>query len=126
MKINVQMHGNFNNTMEYLKRIKNPNVRSILHRYGALGVERLQAATPVSSGLTADSWSYTINESKSEYSITWHNSNVDENGTPIVVLLHYGHISKDGAYVRGVDFINPALKDVFNDLANAAWKEVIR
>ena len=126
MKVNMQMRGNFDNTMKYLKRITNPKVRDILNRYGALGVERLRSATPVNTGITADSWSYTINESKSEYSITWNNSSVDENGTPIVILLHYGHASLDGAWVRGVDFVNPALKDVFVELANAAWKEVIR
>lgn len=117
--------GNFNNTEEFIKRVQNLDVESILRRYGQMGVDALSAATPVDSSLTANSWSYDIISNKKGVSISWTNSNVVD-GVPVVILLQYGHGTGNGGYVRGKDFINPAIRPVFRTIADAIWREVAR
>lgn len=85
----------------------------------------LSAATPVDSGVTATSWSYEIIQNGSSISIVWNNSNVQE-GINIAIILQYGHGTRNGGYVSGRDYINPALKPIFDKMADAAWKEVTR
>lgn len=97
----------------------------ILDKYGQAGVNALSAATPIDSGATASSWYYEITESKGNYTITWSNSNVAD-GVPIVILIQYGHATKNGGYVQGIDFINPTLKPMFKKIADDAWMEVIK
>ncbi len=90
-----------------------------------MGVDALSAATPVDTGLTASSWGYEIHSSGATSSIVWTNSNVND-GIPIAILIQYGHGTRSGAYVQGRDFINPAMRSVFDNIANAVWKEVTR
>lgn len=94
-----------------------------LKKYGKMGVEALKAATPVDTGNTANSWSYEIEARKDSYSITWTNSNIND-GVPIAIILQYGHGTRNGGYVQGIDYINPALKPIFDAIAEEAWKEV--
>jgi len=119
----IKQKGNFNNTEKLLKNAQNIQVRSILEKYARQGVSVLSSATPVESGLTSNSWDYEIDVNRSGYSISWTNSNII-NGVPVVVLLQYGHATRSGGYVQGRDFINPAMKPIFNAIAEDLWKEV--
>ena len=95
----------------------------ILNKYGKMGVSALAAATPVDTGKTADSWIYEIETSKDSYTITWSNTNVN-NHVNIALILQYGHATRNGGYVSGRDYINPALQPVFDQIAEEAWREV--
>ena len=97
--------------------------RAILDKYGKRGVDALRSATPIDSGLTADSWEYEIEKTANGYGISWNNTNVNK-GVKIALLLQYGHGTGTGGFVQGVDYINPALTPIFDELANAAWNEV--
>lgn len=119
----IRQRGNFNKTEKFLKKSLGKNWHSILEKYGQLGVDSLSAATPVDSGMTASSWTYEIIQNESSMSIVWSNLNVVD-GVNIAVILQYGHATKSGGWVEGTDYINPALKPVFDKLANDAWKEV--
>lgn len=88
-----------------------------------MGVNALAAATPVKTGNTASSWDYKIVEENGKIKIVWTNSNVVK-GQQIAILLQYGHVTGNGGYVVGRDYINPALQPIFDDIAKQAWKEV--
>jgi len=96
---------------------------STLDKYGKQGVTALSQATPKDSGLTATSWSYTISRSNGTIAIEWNNSNI-QNGCPIAVILQYGHGTGNGGYVQGRDYINPAMRPVFDKILDDMWKEV--
>ena len=115
--------GDFKNSKKLLKGASKIDHRRILESYGREGVRVLSAATPVDTNLTASSWEYYITTSRGAYSIIWTNSNV-KNGVPIVILIQYGHGTRNGGYVQGRDFINPALQPVFDRFAAAVWQEV--
>lgn len=121
--IGFRSHGDFKKTEKFLKKSLGRDYRTILEKYGQKGVLALTAATPIDTGLTAASWSYTITENKNGLSVIWENSNVQK-GVNIAIILQYGHGTKNGGYVSGRDYINPSLQPIFDDMANAAWKEV--
>lgn len=121
--IGIKHSGSFKNTLAFLNKASKPNYLSILSRYGEIGKNALAAATPLDSGETALSWDYQVTQTKTGYEVSWHNTNMAGN-VPVAVLLQYGHATKDGAFIAGIDFINPALEPVFEQLAEAAWKEV--
>lgn len=98
--------------------------RSIMAKYGKIGVERLSIATPKDTGETAASWSYDIIQTTDGWQLVFNNSKVTRDGVPVAILLQYGHGLKNGSYVRGIDFINPALKPVFEKMAEELWNEV--
>lgn len=95
-----------------------------LDGYGQRGVEALAAATPERSGETAASWSYEIHKTFGTWSIRWLNTHVDEQGTPIAILLEIGHATGTGGYVQGNDYINPAIRPIFDEIAQSVWREV--
>lgn len=115
--------GDFSKTTNFLKRITKLDYKSILSKYGKMGVDALAKATPVDTGLTASSWSYEIVEDNGGATIYWKNSNIVK-GVPIAVILQYGHGTGTGGYVEGIDYINPALRSIFEGIADGAWKEV--
>lgn len=117
--------GNFSKTTSFFNRIRKTDYKSILEKYGQAGVDALAAATPVSTGVTASSWSYEIVQEDGRSTIYWNNSNV-QNGVSIAVILQYGHGTKNGGFVQGRDYINPAMQKVFESIASDAWKEVSR
>ena len=123
--IKVKHKGNFNKTERFFNRALNKNYRNILAKYGQMGVDVLSAATPLESGRTASSWNYGISEEKGKVTLYWTNSN-QEQGVCIAVLLIYGHALPNGAYVEGNDFVTPAMRPVFRQIANESWKEVVR
>lgn len=116
--------GNFNNTEKFFDRIMHRSYKDTLASYGERGVKALAAATPKDTGKTADSWIYSIEEGKGTVSIVWSNTNVNK-GLNIAVLLQYGHGTRNGGYVQGRDYINPALRPLFDEIANKAWEEVV-
>lgn len=121
--IKITHSGSFKNTENFLSRMRNFNVVAILNKYGQKGVEALASATPVRSGETASAWGYEILGGNGSYQIIWTNSNINQ-GYPIALLIQYGHGTGTGGYVQGIDYINPAIRPIFEQLASEAWKEV--
>lgn len=123
--ITFTQKGSFKHTERYLRRLQTAQLYATLAKYGDLGVAALRNATPIDSGETANSWSYRIQQRPGYYSIRWHNSHINH-GVPIAVLLQYGHGTGTGGYVQGRDYINPAIRPIFDQMANEAWKEVTK
>lgn len=117
--------GDFSKTRRYLERSKTAIRLSDLDRYGRQGVAALASATPVDSGLTANSWEYTIENRNGVVKISFTNSNI-QNGVPIAVILQYGHATGTGGWVQGRDYINPAIQPIFDEIVNNAWREVTK
>lgn len=119
----IKQSGDFKNLEKFLKKASKMDFFQNLERYAREGVSALASATPVDSGETAASWDYEIRTTKNQVSIYWKNSNVN-NGIPIAVLIQYGHGTKNGGYVLGRDYINPAIRPIFDKIADSVWKEV--
>lgn len=119
----IRQRGDFKKTEKFLKKSFGNKWRSVLEKYGQLGVEALSAATPVDTGLTASSWEYEIIQNQSGMSVVWNNQNI-VNHVNIALILQYGHATRNGGWVEGLDYINPALKPIFDKIADNAWKEV--
>lgn len=115
--------GNFNRTEKFLNRMRGERYLNILDRYGQEGVNALAAATPVDSGKTASCWTYQIERSVDKTTISWTNTNVND-GANVAILLQYGHGTGTGGYVQGLDYINPAMRPIFEKIAKEAWREV--
>jgi hypothetical protein len=122
--LSVQTRGDFSKTEGILHRLIQRHYRNKLNHYGEMGVKALQEATPKDTGRTAESWSYEIVEEGNRLAVYWRNSN-KESGAVIAILLQYGHGTRNGGFVQGIDYINPALRPVFDRMANEVWKEVI-
>jgi hypothetical protein len=123
MKVTFKHRGNFNKTENFLEKAKKTDFFTILEKYGEAGVAALASATPVDTGLTASSWSYEIHQDSDDCAIYWTNSNVN-NYVNIAIILQYGHGTRNGGYVQGRDYINPAIRPIFDEIAEAAWREV--
>lgn len=117
----ISERGDFSEIEKYLKKQKNMKV--ILEKYAQKGVEVLARNTPKRTGRTANSWAYTIEEDGKGYKITWMNSNISE-GYPIALLIQYGHGTRNGGYVQGTDYINPAIGEIFEEFITEIWREV--
>lgn len=117
--------GNFNHTEGFFKRMINSDYKRILKRYGKIGVQALVSATPEDTGLTADSWDYNIDVTKNTLRLTWTNSHIVDN-VPIAVIIQYGHGTRNGGYVKGRDYINPAIVPVFDEIMKEIWAEVTK
>lgn len=124
--ITFTQKGDFSLTSCWLHRMSTKEFLNKLDIYGQEGVEALAAATPKDTGVTASSWTYkVIKPLFGTTRIEWHNTNINK-GVPIAVIIQYGHGTGNGAYVEGVDYINPAIKPVFNDIAKHIWEEVVK
>lgn len=121
--ISIHHKGDFRRTIKFLNAITDIPIKHILEKYGQMGVSALAAATPVDTGKTAASWTYEIEMTKDSYVITWLNTNVNKH-VNIALILQYGHATRNGGYVSGRDYINPALQPVFDQIAAEAWREV--
>lgn len=115
--------GDFSKATRYFERLKETAKLGVLDKYGREGVAALSSATPIETGLTANSWTYKIQLSESSASIEFHNSNIN-NGVPIAIILQYGHGTGTGGWVEGRDYINPAIRPVFDKIVEDLWKEV--
>lgn len=123
--ITFEQKGDFSKLTRYLERVKKGIRISDLDKYGQQGVQALAAATPVDSGKTANSWKYEIINGSDSIRIIFSNTNIN-NGVPIAIILQYGHGTRNGGWVEGRDYINPAIQPIFDTIANSAWKEVTK
>ena len=123
--ITFRQKGDFSKLTSFLERAKEAVKLGNLDKYGREGVDALSSATPVRTGLTANSWHYEIEHQNGSVSITFNNSNVNK-GVPIAIILQYGHGTRNGGWVQGRDYINPAIQPVFDRIANEAWEEVTK
>lgn len=123
--ITFRQKGDFSKLTKFLERAKEVVKLGDLDKYGREGVAALASATPVDTGLTASSWSYEITHKNGIAAITFNNSNI-QNGVPIAIILQYGHGTRNGGWVQGRDYINPAIQPIFDRIANDAWKEVTK
>lgn len=121
--ITIKQHGDFSNFQKFYNRITNKNYLNVLEQYGKAGVQALSSATPKDTGVTASSWTYEISHNMQNTTISWTNAN-ENNGVNIAILLQYGHGTGWGGYVKGRDYINPAMQPIFDRMANELWKEV--
>lgn len=116
--------GDFSRFQRFCNHLLRRDYLNILEKYGKAGVEALSSATPVDSGLTASSWGFEIKDEKGKVTIYWTNDHV-EHGVNIAVILQYGHGTRNGGYVSGIDYINPAMRPIFDHIAQSAWREAI-
>lgn len=121
--ISFKQKGNFLDIKKDLKRMLNAIQRINLDKYGEAGVKALASATPIDTGNTANSWYYKIERKNDSVTIGFYNSNI-QNEVPIAVILQYGHGTRNGGWVQGRDYINPAIRPIFDNIVNAAWREV--
>lgn len=124
MTMTVGGSGKFDKTLNFLNRMLRRDQFSDLDRYGRMGVDALARSTPVETGLTSRSWSYRIIRDRRQPGIEWFNTNT-VSGTPVVIFIQYGHGTGTGGYVAGRDFINPAMRPIFDQIAAEIWKKVI-
>lgn len=123
--VHFRHKGDFSKSLNFLEKVKKPIRLSDLEKYGKAGVAALASATPVESGLTANSWYYQIENGNGSISINFYNSNI-QNGVPIAVILQYGHGTRNGGWVQGRDYINPSIQPIFDEITNNAWREVTK
>lgn len=123
--ISFRQKGDFANLTRYFKKVNNTAKLCDLDKYGRAGVAALSSATPVDTGKTAKSWYYKVEKKPGSASITFYNSNI-QNGVPIAIILQYGHGTRNGGWVQGRDYINPAMQPIFDKIADDAWREVTR
>lgn len=123
--ISFRQKGDFSKLTRFLEKAKEAVRIGDLDKYGREGVAALASATPIDSGQTANSWYYTVMNKNRSATISFHNSNI-QNGVPIAIILQYGHGTRNGGWVQGRDYINPAIQPIFDKIANEAWREVTK
>lgn len=123
--LKFKVSGNFNNSKKFFDRMSNRTYLKVLDKYGQQGMQALSSATPLDTGRTASSWSYEIHQTGGGWEIIWTNSNVNQ-GVNIALILQLGHGTGTGGYVAGRDYINPAIRPIFDGMADAIWEEVTR
>lgn len=123
--IQFRQKGDFSKTTHFIERARNAVRLGILDKYGREGVAALSSATPMDSGTTAASWYYRIENRNGTARITFYNSNI-QNGVPIAIILQYGHGTGTGGWVEGTDYINPAIRPIFDQILKNAWEEVTK
>ena len=123
--ISFRHKGNFSKTEKYLRNMKAKKLFSALNKYGQEGVAVLMSATPIDTGKTAMSWRYEIVQENGSIRLIFCNDNI-QNGVPIAIILQYGHGTRNGGWVEGRDYINPAIQPIFDKIAESCWKEVIK
>lgn len=123
--ITFKQKGSFRHTEQFFRRAKSRELYQRVEKYARDGVAALSAATPTDSGTTANSWNYEIRFGRGTVNIYWTNSNLSD-GIPVAILIQYGHGTRNGGYVQGVDYINPALRPIFDQIADSVWREVTK
>ena len=125
MGISYTVTGSTKRTEAFLKAMQKlpQTIMSVMQAAGQQGVNALASATPVESGIAQHSWGFEVSAKKGSYRITWTNSDV-ENGFPVAIMLQYGYGTGTGGYVQGRDYINPAIRPIFDQIADKVWKAV--
>lgn len=128
MGVKVTVSGSFDKTERWLRGLsRQEQYQGLAERFGPAGVEALRRATPKDSDATAEGWYYEVVQRKGYFAIHWYNSHVEDPGRiPVAVLLQYGHATRNGSWVQGTDYINPAMKPIFEQIAADMWKEVTK
>lgn len=121
--ITFTSRGSFKNTERFLQRMSKFGIHSLVEKQAQAGVKALASATPTHTGLAADSWSYEVKTSGGSASIIWKNSDI-ESGFPVAIMLQYGYATGTGGYVQGRDYINPAIRPIFDKISETVWKAV--
>lgn len=121
--IKFRHKGDFSKVTKYFEKVRRTARDLDFTKYGEQGVAALASATPVDTGLTSKSWYYEIEKSSGIVRISFCNSNI-QNGVPIAIILQYGHATRNGGWVEGRDYINPAIQPIFDEITKKAWKEV--
>lgn len=116
--------GDFKKTTSFLEFLKSGKMYDVLNGYGRQGVDALSSATPVDTGETAHSWGYQVEHTKSHASISWFNTHREGN-VNIAVIIQYGHGTGTGGYIAGRDYINPAIRPIFDKILTDVWRQVI-
>lgn len=123
MGISISSSGSFEKTEAYLKKLQKLQLSKILTEQAERGVQALSRATPRDSGRAANAWGYQINKTSSSVMIGWTNSDI-EGGYPVALMIQYGHGTGTGGYIQGIDYINPAMRPIFDQIAETVWKAV--
>ena len=126
MKIRFRHRGSFKKTEKFLKKAEKLDYWKRLERFGQLGVEALANATPIDSGFTANSWEYEITKTEDDCAIYWKNTNVEDGWYVVAIGLQHGHATGTGGWVEGIDYINPAIRPIFEQIAEDVWAEIGR
>jgi hypothetical protein len=125
--IKVKTSGSFFKTQAFLQRMKNRDQFKVLSKYGPIGVAALRSATPIESGRTAQSWYYETVDRPGYFAIHWYNSNIEDPGRiSVAAIIQYGHGTRQGGYVQGIDYINPAMRPIFDQIVTDMWREVTK
>lgn len=124
MSISLSSSGSFDKTEKYLQSLQKLDLSKIITAQAERGVRALSHATPTDSGRAANSWGYRIKKTSSSVEIGWTNSDV-ENGYPVAIMIQYGHGTGTGGYIQGIDYINPAMRPIFDEIVETVWKAVI-
>ncbi len=117
--------GNFNHLKKFLIRMKEKKALQKAEDFGRLGVEALRKATPKDSGETANSWEYEVERNRQETTISWKNTHIENGYFNVALGLQYGHGTGTGGWVEGRDYINPAMKSVFDNAEEVVWNEIV-
>lgn len=125
VRYRLKSKGDFKKTEKFLMKMSKWSARAVLEKYGQKGVEALASGTPVLTGATASAWSYEIEGGEGNWRIVWTNSNINKN-VNIAIIIQYGHGTRNGGYVQGRDYINPALQPIFDGFVDEIWEEVTR
>lgn len=124
--ISIRCSGQYDKTKSFLNKMtKIVESESILNKYGQLGVNALRSATPVDTGLTSSSWQYKVDKKNGGYVLSWYNTHTINN-VNVAIIIQYGHGTRNGGWVEGRDYINPAIQPIFDQMVDSIWKEVIR
>lgn len=121
--ITLEASGSYSSTTTWLQRLGRMSIEQQLARYGAKGVKALASSTPVETGKTASSWSYSVTRKGDTWTLSWENTNVVR-GVPIAIILQYGHVTGTGGWVQGRDYINPAIRPLMDEIADGVWRTV--
>lgn len=116
---------NFSAITRRLEQLRRLRFESELRAAGRDGVRALAGATPRDTGETAASWDYQIKRTGTGYELVWINTHMGGR-SPVAILLQYGHGTGTGGYVQGVDYINPAMSPVFEDVVAQLRKRLAR
>jgi hypothetical protein len=121
--INATSTGSFDKTIKFLESLEPKKLFASLERHGRAGVDALSRATPAETGETAKSWGYRVIHTTGRHSIIWYNTH-EEDGVNIAVIIQYGHGTGTGGYIQGHDYVNPAIRPIFDQILEDVWRQV--
>lgn len=124
MGIRIKHSGDFKKISKQLNKLSKFDAKALLNKYGDIGCGYLSDETPFDTGLTSELWDFEVIKYKQgQEVINWFNDN-EINGFNVALGLEYGYGTRQGGYVPGTDYINPALKAVCDEFIDELWEEV--